>query len=236
MEYTEAVKNIAEKQVKTFKKARLGQALFIAQMSALITSPYFFPDNPVSFEVAITYIIMTFGFMLYNRKIQDEIQTISLLRSVGFAILGFWVTWAIVLLFYGVWLQVEFPVVAVGQIGGIVLTQMLFVAPSEELVFRLAIPNILKSMFVKQAWILPIIYSQTIFAMFHITAYQGNITGMFVAFVIGMLWYFACRIPFEDADGKKRPIGIGLTIGSHVAYNLTVGGVLAGFNYATILG
>jgi membrane protease YdiL (CAAX protease family) len=230
MELTATVKKAAREQAKSVKALRLGQLLFFSQLTVMIAGPYFFPDNPISFQTEIIYMIIPIGFMIYSVTTQRMIESISLMRSLAFAILGFWLTYAFVLFMFGFVLNMQFGTIAYAGILPMILLQAVFVAPSEELAFRSIIPEYFQRLFPKRFWWFALILSQGAFATFHVTAYQGNLGAMAIAFCVGLVWLAASRIPY-----KGKPIGIGFTIGSHACYNLILSGVLVG-NYSMMFG
>jgi membrane protease YdiL (CAAX protease family) len=214
-------KKETERHIKT---ASLGEALFFIQLLVLITQSYFFPDYPISWQMMIVYMMIPIGLMVYSKRSETLVQNVSLYRSVLMAVIGFWVTYALVLLVYGVLFGLEFGEVSYYEIWPIIVAQVIFVAPSEEIMFRLVLPDVLQhKVFPKKLWLGALILSQILFAFFHIAAYQGSVGSMTIAFTIGMLWLFASRLP---VNGK--PLGIGFTIGSHIAYNLIIAGILVG--------
>ena len=97
------------------------------------------------------------------------------------------------------------------------MTQVLFVAPSEEICFRYLIPLWMQKNSPFSSNLLAGLASAALFSFFHATSYSFNIASMAIAFLIGFLWYFLF---------KKW--GIGATIGSHAAYNLLLSGIFSG--------
>jgi hypothetical protein len=229
LEYGFDKKTLKEGKIK-IKTVRLGQALFFIQLVFLITNQYWFPESPISWQLMITYMLIPMGFMIYSTRSEKIVQEVSLIRSIAWGVIAFWITYAIVLVFYGLILDMNFGTVAYPAIMSVVIAQMVFVAPSEELFFRLLLPDWLVSASPKKMWFIAVVISQMGFAMFHIAAYNGDLTGIIIAFFVGMIWYVTSKIPYHG-----KPIGIGATIGSHIAYNLIISGILVG-NIAMVFG
>jgi len=204
----------------------LASVLFLIQAFFLVNYRSFAPSG-FSFEVGVLYIILCLGFVLYNyhqrmtRRVVTEVDVWS--ASLN-ALIGFMITWAAVLGIYVLAFGMEMGSVAQPAVMGLILTQCLFVAPSEELIFRGIMPEVLESK-IPFKWI-ALIISQVLFAVFHFSAYGGSWEAMGVAFVMGMIWVSAYRWRPWFLGGKR--LGIGFTIGSHAAYNLVLSGLLVG--------
>lgn len=223
MEYTDKVSKTLNEQVKNVKVMKLGELLFFTQLFFLITNRYFFPEAELSWQTCLIYMFIPVGFMVYSKKNEKLVQDVPLYRSLLFGLIGFWATYALVIVFYGLVLGLEFGTVAYNEVWMIIVLQAVFVAPSEELAFRLILPEYLKSVFPAKMWLVAIVLSQIGFSVFHLASYNGNGFSLMLAFIIGMIWITVSRLNY-----KGKPIGIGLTIGSHMCYNLILTGVLVG--------
>ncbi|MDD3092132.1 MAG: hypothetical protein PHG80_10950 [Methanoregulaceae archaeon] len=206
----------------------LGFILFGAQLFVLINLAYWGESLP--WQTCVLYMLIPVGFIVYSSRTRAAVESINLMRATRNAAIGFMLTYLVVLLFYGYILKFEFGTTPRSVLYSTILLQVLFVAPSEELAFRLIIPNYLLTLFKKHYWFVALVLAQAGFALFHLSAYGGNLGSMAIAFVIGMIWVFAMRVKFA---GKE--LGIGFTIGSHAAYNLILTGVLVG-NVSMICG
>ncbi len=206
----------------------LGFILFGAQLFVLINLAYWGETLP--WQTCVLYMLIPLGFAVYSSRTKAAVEGIKLARATRNAIIGFALTYFVVLLFYGYILNFEFGTTPRSALYSTILLQVLFVAPSEELAFRLIIPNYLLTLFKKHYWFLALIVAQVFFALFHLSAYGGNLGSMAIAFVIGMIWVFAMRVRVQGNE-----LGIGFTIGSHAAYNLILTGVLVG-NVSMICG
>jgi hypothetical protein len=223
MENATLVSHTFNEQVRNVKTMRLGELLFFIQLFILISNGYLFPNAELSWQVCITYMLIPIGFMIYSKRNEQLVQNVPLYRSLVFGLLGFWVTFALVIVVYGLIFRLEFGTVAQDAVWSTIALQAIFVAPCEEIAFRLIMPEWLKSIFPKNMWFVAIILSQVAFSLFHLNAYSGGYFSLLLAFIVGMIWVTTSRL---EVDGK--PIGIGMTIGSHMCYNLILTGVLVG--------
>jgi membrane protease YdiL (CAAX protease family) len=203
-------------------------------MVALAISQFFYYINfrgeGFDREVALAYIIIPpvlLGYYVADHLLFKKMLALDQLRlfpTIMAGFIGFVTTWAVVVMVYGYGMGMEFGAVPVTAVWGAVITQVLFVACSEELAFRYVIPTYLAEKWPRtHAKLIAAVLSSAAFAMFHLAAYGGNHFSLMLAFIIGMLWMGAYNIPFRG--GK---LGLGFTIGSHAAYNLTLIGVLSG--------
>lgn len=222
MEY--AVKRTVKEVTPDFGALGLMVALAISQLYYYIN----FQGEGFSRDVALAYIIIPpvlLGYfvadhLIFKKKV--KLDQLKLLPTVFCGFLGFICTWAFVVIVYGHLLGVQFGSVPATAVWGTILTQVLFVACSEELAFRYIIPA-----YLKERWphsnIIPAVLSSAAFALFHSAAYGGNYQAMGLAFIVAMVWIGLYNVPFMG--GK---LGLGFTIGSHAAYNLALVGILAG--------
>lgn len=224
MEATESIAKEAKKARPDFSAMGFLVALAIAQLFYYIN----FQGEGFSREVAMAYIIIPFVLLTaysidratFGKKI--NLDRFTILRLVFHGFLGFMVTWAFMLIVYGQFLGVQFGTVPATAVWGAVLTQVLYVACSEELAFRYILPTYLREKFPKAKY-LPNVLAAASFAFFHSAAYGGNYRSMALAFIVGLVWTFLYQFKL---NGQK--LGLGFTIGSHAAYNLTLVGVLSG--------
>ena len=207
-------------------------ALVIVQVFFLLES-YFnspiFPGNWSSYTNSYIYYlildILSFGMVallpLVNPNYDLRIQ------PGGFAGFGFCyslfgiVAWGLVLLA----LQAEGAHFGVTGISDTVRLQQfvfygIFVGPSEELFFRVALPPY-------AGWVLG---SGIAFGVFHILSYSTGMSGLvgvslylavFEAAIIGIVLYFL-----------YDRFGVGASIGAHTAYDLTTTGIISTLSIA----
>lgn len=224
MEATDEVKKAAKRVLPEFSALGFMMSLIIAQLFYYIN----FQGEGFSREIALAYIIIPVALMAYytmDHQIYKRPVTLdrfSLTRTIFHGLIGFMLTWVFMLWVYGYLLGVQFSSIPATAVWGTVLTQVLFVACSEELAFRYIIPAYLREKFPKAKYI-PMLLAAASFAVFHSAAYDGNYRSMGLAFLVGLVWLFLYNVKL---DGHK--LGLGFTIGSHAAYNLTLVGVLSG--------
>lgn len=189
--------------------------LFLLQLVALI--PLRSHLEGLEWEVAITYIMIPMGFAVYSRHTQEQVRGIAVKDILLYGVMAFWVTVCGAYLLFTQVFDMGLGTTLRSEVMGIVATQILFVAPCEELAFRFVIPNWLTKKLGKgRKWTVAII-SSALFALFHYSAYSGDWSSMLIAFIIAMIWSLA-----------YWRWGLGVTIGSHAGYNLLVSGILTG--------
>jgi hypothetical protein len=188
--------------------------------------------------VAWVYIMLPVVLFIYltmssrynpNKYSLDNLQVVPM---IAFGLLGFVMSWAVTLIVVGYAMGGTFGNVSITSLWGTVLTQVLFVACSEELCFRYILPAYLKGAWSKTWWIVPIVISQASFALFHWGVYGGSAFSLLIAFVFGMIMYGAYHVKLWKGGPN---LGLGFTIGAHAAYNLVLVGVLAGAPHITKL-
>jgi len=224
MEATEKIEKAARRALPEFSALGFMMALIIAQLYYYIN----FKGEGFSKDVALAYIIIPVALLayysmdhqLYKRPV--TLDRFNLTRTIFHGLIGFMLTWCFMLWVYGYLLGVQFSSVPATAVWGTVLTQVLFVACSEELAFRYIIPAYLKEKFPHSKYV-PYLLAAASFAVFHSSAYGGNYRSMALAFLVGLVWLFLYEVKL---GGHK--LGLGFTIGSHAAYNLTLVGVLSG--------
>jgi len=197
---------------------KLGVILYMVQCSLLINGERILGDG-FSRDVALIYIILPLGLLIYSSMNQKLVEKLTLIQTVSMAAVGFIITVPVVILVYHYGFGMNFGSVQQSEVLGTILTQVVFVAPVEELIFRWMLPNYTFSAMPKRLKYIGLIGTQVTFAMFHFGVYGGSGYLLFIAFIIGMIWLCAARHP---------KLGIGFTMGSHMAYNLTVAGILVG--------
>ena len=216
----------AEKQIGSFAGIEFMAALFFVQLVCLIPLSRYLTG--LDWQVAITYMLIPMGFVVYSMYTQTQVRGLKLKDIAVYASVAFWVTAAVGYFFFTRVDVSELGAYPKDQLWSIVATQVFFVAPAEEMAFRFIIPNIIKNRLKKadgkDHWLEAGIVSAVLFAGFHWTAYQGSINSVIVALVIGLIWMVV-----------YQKWGLGATIGSHASYNLLVSGILTG-NAAMFMG
>lgn len=192
-------------------------------------------------DVAMIYMSMSTTFLvivvLVTSVTKIQLKALKTVKVLFHSLVGFWVAYAFVLLFYGIYLGVTFGTVTTTQVWGIILTQVLFVAVVEEMVFRWLIPTYLSSIFTRDYRWLALLIPQVSFALFHTSVYSGDMTALFIAFIFGcvMMAAYTYTPPFGKKEDRE-PLGLGFTIGCHAAYNLVIIGVLAPGGITSMIG
>jgi len=197
---------------------KLGVLLYLVQCSLLINGEALLGDG-FSREVALIYIILPLGLLAYSSKNRAIVEKLTVIKTLKMAFVGFVVTVPLVIIIYMYGFGMQFGSVQQSEVLGTIFTQAVFVAPVEELMFRWMIPTYAYAVLPKRLKLLGLIGSQITFSLFHVGVYQSNIFPLIIAFSIGMIWLMAAR---------NQKLGIGFTIGSHIAYNLTVSGIMIG--------
>lgn len=197
---------------------KLGVFLYLVQCSLLINGEALLGDG-FSREVALIYIILPLGLLAYSSKNRTIVEKLTVIKTLKMAFVGFVVTVPLVIIVYMYGFGMQFGSVQQSEVLGTIFTQAVFVAPVEELMFRWMIPTYAYMVLPRRLKLLGLIGSQITFSLFHMGVYQSSAFPLVIAFIIGMIWLAAARNP---------KLGIGFTIGSHVAYNLTISGIMIG--------
>jgi len=111
----------------------------------------------------------------------------------------------------GLWFQGSYPVNGLSKLIAHFFFQVCIVAASEEIMFRAVVYR----GFLRLGKPVAYVVSAVTFALFHFTAYGGNISSIIIAFALGLVMMFL-------ADYKN----LGASIGFHAAYNLFMLGFL----------
>jgi membrane protease YdiL (CAAX protease family) len=179
-------------------------------------------------STAFFYIMFWVAFLAVGVASKAKLEELRLLGTLFFAFVGLIACWAVTLYLYGVVWEVDFPEVSQVNLWGLVIMQVLYVAVSEEFVFRYALPQILMAKF--KNW-LAFLIPQITFALYHMAAYQGDWDSIIIAFIFGCVMMFCYRIPIKSPVWSRYlgpRLGYGFCVGCHAAYNLVLLGVLSG--------
>ncbi len=172
------------------------------------------------------YILMTLGAMILVNYTSD-VSVVPKVKDISRFLINYslwtFVTWGVMTLIFPHGTGVT-PLTGASRIQQLVFTS-LFVAPTEELMFRVVLPRVLNS------WILG---SVVAFVLFHISAYSTEYSGDFLSAVAGLiilsfvLWaVYAFEIRVKTKQGEAVIVGgYGASTGLHDAYDLIVLGVL----------
>jgi len=193
-----------------------------------------FAEDGFSTDVALIYMAIPAFLVVWmvasKAKAKDVIEPLPLARTTLFLAMGALLTFIVILPAFKYGIGIEFGSTPKTQVVGLILLQILFVAPSEELAFRSIIPRWLET-FMKGRWkYLALFLAQVLFGFMHLAAYGVNYYSILIAVMIGCIWMTVCRIKVFGS-----PIGIGFTIGSHAVYNLILLGILSN-NIGMIIG
>ena len=99
----------------------------------------------------------------------------------------------------------------IGQIPATLVFQLVIVVASEEIIFR----GVLLEVFHQIHWMVAVLVSSVLFALFHFAVYGGNIGALLIAFVLGIV--FALCV-------YRWNLGVAMSL--HYAWNLMALGVL----------
>jgi membrane protease YdiL (CAAX protease family) len=196
----------------------------------LIFQFYYYINTPVGMNAgaAFFYVVFWGMFLVVALASRVRLHELRLLGTLFFASFGFMVCWALSLFLWGYLWGVDFPQVSQVSMWGIIAMQVLYVAMSEEFVFRYALPQILMAKF--KSWV-ALLIPQFTFAIYHMAAYQGDVTSIVIAFIFGCLMMAAYGIRIRSPIPKKwlgSRWGLGFCIGCHASYNLVILGILSG--------
>jgi hypothetical protein len=199
--------------------------LTLSQFAVLITQSDREGFNSWS---ALLYILMPVAFFTYALAGKVRLEELRLLGVLVFAILAFLISWGLTLALFGIVWEFTFPEVAASAMVGTIIMQVLFVAPSEELVFRFVLPQYFLGKFkASYAWF-ALLIPQISFGLYHWAAYRGDWVSIAVAVVFGIVMMAAYYVRINPNWGLGNKLGLGFCIGAHAAYNLVIYGVLSG--------
>jgi hypothetical protein len=175
----------------------------------------------------VFYIFMTLGAMILVNYTPD-VSVVPKAKDISRFLINYslwtFITWGLLTLIFPHGTGVA-ALTGTFRIQQFVFTS-LFVAPTEELMFRVVLPRVLNS------WILG---STVAFVIFHLSAYSTEyasdllsaLTSLIILSVV--LWaVYAFQIRFKTKSGEEVTIagGYGASTGAHAAYDLVVLGVL----------
>lgn len=212
---------------------RFGLVLFIIQYAFLVNGNYF-AEAGFSQNVALIYIILPIGLLAYSYREEKVIENLNLWRVAVMAVIGFTISAPVIFGLFHFVLGTQLGTTPANAVIGVILIQILFVAPVEELAFRAYIPTWLENHFPTDLKYMALGLSQVLFALMHWGVYGGNIGSLVIAFMVGSIWLTLYRFKPKNFLGGGR-LGIGFTIGSHACYNLIISGVLIG-NIGMVVG
>jgi hypothetical protein len=213
----------------TKKLLRIGLigGLFTVQLffwlETIVQSPIL-PGNWSSLGGTYQFYLLLDAGSFFFLGLSNRVDNVQNGSFAGFAITWFvfaLVTWfavTVLLLYYA---QTSVPISGTDRLQDFV-TYGIFVGPSEELFFRVALPP-----HIPGGWL----SSNIAFAVFHVFAYtvSGESLGvplfsqLFQVFVLGVLFYFIYKKWSYGAD-----------VGVHTAYDLTVTGAISAFGFSAL--
>lgn len=190
--------------------AKLGKVpffvwLILAQAFIFVCAPAIAPPEEVGrLQAALTvYMILTTAFLALLTK-RPLWMKATLNQGVAWFVGGFVVTAVVVSSLKGVLLGLHAL-----QLTGplyLIIFHSLVVSTSETFIFQGFLPQL----------ITPIV-AQAAFGIFHWAAYLGNWTGIFTAFIAGIVFYLVAR-----------RFNIWLACGIHSGFNIGILGILVG--------
>jgi len=190
----------------------LGIFLILAQTFFYINGEAIFKENwnPVWENLILIYIVLTIAFIVFSARQPKPIKTTIPIFVINF-VLGFVITWIILLALLRIGIIKVTSPALVGAFIPTLIFHCLIVAPSEEIIFRgVLFPTV------------GIIPSSFAFAFFHLAVYSGGVLSIaiiipfVIAFLVGIIYCFI-----------TKQYGIGMAIGSHSAWNGVMTGILA---------
>jgi membrane protease YdiL (CAAX protease family) len=130
---------------------------------------------------------------------------------------GFVLTWVVVYGLFTFILHYDWPTIGANQALPVLVYQAVFVTTVEEVIFRGILPSEVKDLERWPRFPVLLIGTQVLFAVYHLSAYGGWNSLMVWAFLFGMIWVWV-----------SRRWSIYWTMGSHLAWNGCVLGILSG--------
>lgn len=210
------------------------ELLLLAQAWFLVMAPTFV-GGFFSFEFALYYVLLTLIPLVRDRTMADQLFRQPLREYIVKFLLGFWLT---VLAFWVLFLEVldwRPQPLPYETLWAIVLFQVVFVTTAEEIFFRAYLPRRIdpkrRTMRLYGTITVGSVLSAAVFSSFHVSAYGfDSLTPYLIVGALAVIWTAASQFQagWLHEDGVKRPVGVALTIGSHLAWNLCVLGVLTG--------
>lgn len=178
-------------------------ALLTAYLFLLFNAPAFFGENAFRVTSAITAYALALAFVFSQTRQPNPLLSMRTGEFVVLFGLAFAIGAAILSVVGPVAVQ---PAVVTTATAAVLVTYLLVVAISEELLFRFAIPSLIPGPRAGAQ-----VVSAGLFAAFHWTAYDGNPAQIAVAGVLGLVFgLIAAAAPRE---------GLVIDMGLHAAWN-----------------
>jgi Type II CAAX prenyl endopeptidase Rce1-like len=192
---------------------------------AVIDNSTILPGNWASYFAPMTFYLFTFFAALFLLALRRDVLVATSITITSFVLrLSAFsaATWVIMSLAYLATNGVS-PLADTVRLQDFVFVGF-FVAPVEELFFRVALPKVLNS------WILGSVIG---FTLYHIPAYYlqtgglnvGLLTSLTFAAVLGIILWLVYA---PAKDGGILNMGYGATVGIHLTYDLFILGALGG--------
>lgn len=193
--------------------------------------------RPFPKDIAQFYLMFALIPLILDDKYKHELLKQPIREYAIKFILGFLGT---LMVFWLVLLQVlHLPVgtIAESAVMPMLALQALFVAPVEELVFRGFAPRLMDPK--GETWriyagvTVGAVLAALFFSGFHFGAFgRDNAFPYVITFVLAIVWTVMSQVQTASrvfhSDGRRRPMGIAFTAGSHLAWNACVLGILTG--------
>ena len=179
------------------------------------------PDWPAASVSIYLFLEAIFlGWLGYGLVIRGK-RPVWIESSFSRAILmwmsGLIVTWVVVYGLFTFILHYQWPTIEANRALPILVYQAVFVTTVEEVIFRGILPSEVEDLERWPRFPVLLIGTQALFAVYHLAAYGGWNSLMIWAFIFGMIWVWV-----------SRRWTIYWTMGSHLAWNACILGILSG--------
>src|SRR3990172_3606647 len=189
------------------------------------------------FDTGIATFYLLFGFipLILDDQLKRELLRGTVREYVIKLVFGFLGTLVVFWLVFLEILQLPVGKIAYSSVLPMVVLQAMYVAPMEELFFRGYLTRLFdpkgRTWRLYASITLGQLLAAATFSGFHYAAYgSSSLAPFLITFALAVGWTFLSRLeagwPFHSQG--RRALGIPFTIGSHLAWNLCVLGILTG--------
>ena len=207
---------LVDTQKINYKKIRNITLLIIYAIFAfyfLINGPGIFKEWDSSWTITtIIYMVGVSIFLSIQEKIPRNLEKPLTESSIGFIVAFILATVLFIILRDANLYFTNVTAMPLDKIPATLVYQLIIVAASEEIIFR----GILLEIFHQIHWLIAVIVTSVLFALFHYAVYGGSLVAMMMAFGLGMI-FALCVYRWN----------IGVSVGLHFAWNSYVFGATA---------
>ena len=179
------------------------------------------PDWPAAgVSIYLFLEAIFFGWLGYGLVIRGDRPAwleATFSRAAMMWLSGFMITWVVVYGLFTFILHYQWPTIEANRALPILIYQAVFVTTVEEVIFRGILPSEVERLERWPRFPVLLVLTQLLFAVYHLAAYGGVNSLMAWAFLFGMIWVYV-----------SRRWTIYWTMGSHLAWNACVLGILSG--------